>query len=65
MPKMKSNPRYNVLSCRVSDELKESVDHALGTQTRQDFLHRAIMEKLIRDRQEKIDQRLRGINVPL
>lgn len=63
MGKTKPNPRYNVLSCRVSDDLKQCVDRALGTQTRQDFLHRAIMEKLIRDRQARLDDHLRGSNV--
>ncbi len=63
MGKTKPNPRYNVLSCRVSDELRKCVEHALGGQTRQDFLYRAIMEKLVRDRQARIDDITRGYNV--
>ena len=64
MGKTKPNPRYNILSCRVSDELKECIDRALGGRTRQDFLHRAVTDLLISERrQAHIDDHLRSIGV--
>lgn len=51
----KPNPRYNVLSCRVSDDLRKCIEHALGGRTIQDYLHEALSEKLISDRQARID----------
>ena len=56
----KLNPRYNVLSCRVSDDQRKCIDHALAGRTVQDYLHAAIEEKLIRDRQARIDDAIRN-----
>lgn len=55
MGKMKENPRYNVVSCRVSDAMNQSINHALGKRTRQEFVHEAIEAKLIEERQARID----------
>lgn len=60
MGRMKENPRYNVVSCRVSDETKASIDHALAGHSVQEFVHAAIEEKLINDRQARIDVLTRG-----
>ncbi|BCS54534.1 hypothetical protein [Geobacter sp. SVR] len=51
----KPNPRYNVLSCRVNDDTRRCVDHALAGRTVNDFLQEAISEKLIRERQDRLD----------
>lgn len=58
MGRMKENPRYNVISCRVSDDLKQNIQHALGNRTRQEFIHEAIEAKLIEERQARIDKAL-------
>lgn len=60
MGRMKQNPRYNVISCRVSDDTKQSITHALGGQSVQEFVHAAIEEKLISDRQHRIDKAVAG-----
>lgn len=57
---MKEHPRYNVLSCRVSDELKQSISHALDGSSVQEYIHAAIEEKLISDRQARIDAIVRS-----
>lgn len=54
-------PRHNVLSCRVSDDLRACIDHALAGRTVQQFLHAAIEEKLIADRQSRIDAVVRDV----
>lgn len=59
MGKMKENPRYNILSCRVSDDLRASINHALAGRSIQEFVHAAIEEKLIDDRQARIDRLFR------
>lgn len=55
----KPDPRYNVLSCRVSDDLRKCIEHALDGRTVQEYLHTAIEEKLISDRQARIDALIR------
>jgi hypothetical protein len=55
MANKKQNPRYNVLSCRVSDDIRRCIDNALGGSSVQDYLHSALTEKLINDRQDRID----------
>lgn len=60
MGRMKQHPRYNVVSCRISDDTKASIDHALGGRSIQEFVHAAIEEKLINDRQARIDALTRG-----
>ncbi|BDV42417.1 hypothetical protein GURASL_13400 [Geotalea uraniireducens] len=55
----KPDPRNNVLSCRVSDDTKHCVEHALAGRTIQQFLHAAIEEKLIAERQGRIDALIR------
>lgn len=59
MGKMKENPRYNVLSCRVSDDTRSCISHALGGRSVQEYVHAAIEEKLIGDRQACIDKYIR------
>lgn len=56
MGRMKPDPRYNVLSCRVSDELRKCVGHALAGRTVQEYLHAALEEKLTRDRQARLEK---------
>ena len=58
MGRMKANPRYNVISCRVSDDLKQNIRHALGGRSVQDFMHEAVEAKLIEERQARIDKAL-------
>lgn len=60
MAKKKSNPRYHVISCRVSDDTKASISHALGGRSVQEFAHAAIEEKLINDRFTRIDKLVRA-----
>lgn len=55
MGRMKEHPRYNIISCRISDDTKACVEKALSGRTVQEFLHTAIEEKLINDRQARID----------
>lgn len=43
MGKMKEHPRYNILSCRVSDEELKRVEAALQGDTMQSLLHAALM----------------------
>lgn len=53
MGRMKQHPRYNVLSCRVSDDTRGCIDHVLGNRTMQQFIHAAIEAKLAVERQER------------
>jgi hypothetical protein len=63
MGKKKENPRYNILSIRVSDyELREISEQISGT-TRQDFILQAVLEKCSRDRQTSLDHHLRSLGV--
>ncbi len=55
----KEHPRYNVLSLRVSDGLRECLDHALKGRSVQEYLHAALESKLIADRQDRIDEIIR------
>lgn len=61
MGRMKQHPRYNVLSCRVSDDTRSCIDHALGGRSVQEYIHAAIEEKLISDRQYRIDKAVAGV----
>lgn len=61
MGRQKQNPRYNVLSCRVSDDLRQCIEHALDGRTVQQFLDAAIQEKLINDRQARFDAIVRPL----
>lgn len=55
MGKTKEHPRYNVLSVRVSDDLRKCVDHAIADgRTVQDFLAMAIHDRLIAEREKRI-----------
>ncbi|MDD5106071.1 MAG: hypothetical protein PHC49_10690 [Desulfuromonadaceae bacterium] len=57
---MKKHPKYNVLSCRVSDDTKHSISHALGGCSVQQFIHSAIEEKLAKNRLAYIARAIRG-----
>lgn len=59
MGRMKENPRYNVISCRVSDDMKKSIVHAINGGSVQAFIHSALEEKLISERQARMDELLR------
>jgi hypothetical protein len=58
MPRMKQHPKYNVVSCRVSDETRAAITRT-GRRV-QEFLHAAIEEKLISDRQAQLDTLVRN-----
>ena len=59
MGRKKQNPKYNVLSCRVSNDLRQSISHALGNCSVQEYMHAAVEEKLRNDRQARIDKLVR------
>ena len=48
MPKLIDNPRYNVVSARLSDEEKQLLDEARGRIAQSDFARTAILEKIER-----------------
>ncbi len=56
MGRQKQHPRYNVLSCRVSDAQLAEISKSLNGRKVQHYLIAAITEKLINDRQAQIDQ---------
>lgn len=56
MGRMKQHPRYNVLSVRVSDDTHKCISHALSGRSVQEYVHAAIEEKLINDRQGRIEK---------
>lgn len=60
MGKTRQNPRYNVISCRVSDAELAEITSAIGSGTRQEYLLAAVSEKLINDRQAAIDEMIRN-----
>lgn len=55
MARPSTNPRKNVVSCRVNNDLRSCIEKARGTLSVQDYLHAAIEHKLIADRQARID----------
>lgn len=59
MGKMKENPRYNIVSTRISDADLEAIEQS-GL-SRSVFIQEAITEKLQRDFRERVDQRLREV----
>lgn len=56
MGRKKQQPRYNVLSCRVSDAQLAEISKSLNGRKIQHYLIGAITEKLINDRQAEIDE---------
>lgn len=56
MGRPSTNPRKNVVSCRVNNDLRSCIENARGQLTVQDFVHAAIEHKLIADRQARIDE---------
>lgn len=52
----KPDPRYNVLSCRVGDDTRRCIQHALAGRTVNDFLLAVIEEKLIREREARLEK---------
>ncbi len=65
MGRMKPNPRYNVISCRVADDTKRRVDDALGERTYQDFVAAAIEEKLLREQWAATDPKFAELHFAL
>lgn len=59
MGRRKQNPRYNILSCRVSDAQHASITQALDGRKVQQYLIEAITEKLVNDRQAQINNLFR------
>lgn len=60
MGKMIENPRYNIVSTRISDPAYFGVIEALQGRSLAEYLCQAINEKLIRDRQLALDEHLRA-----
>jgi hypothetical protein len=60
MGKMKQNPRYNVISCRVSDKTKAGIERFLNGRSVQQFVHDAIEAKIIEARQAPFDALVRA-----
>lgn len=56
MGRMKEHPRYNVMSFRASDAELVQIVAAIGEVSRQEFLLTAVMEKIVNDRQTRMDQ---------
>ena len=56
MGRMKEHPRYNVMSFRASDAELARIVAAIGEVSRQEFLLTAVMEKIVNDRQTRMDQ---------
>lgn len=48
MGKMKENPRYNVVSCRIDDETFDKIITTSNTYNMSAFIYDAIQEKLER-----------------
>lgn len=48
MGKMKENPRYNVISVRVTDEELKDINEARGIECKSQFILAAITEKIER-----------------
>lgn len=59
MGRMKPHPKYNVISCRVSDDIRACIDHALSGRSMQEYLHSAIEEKLTSERQTRMNELLK------
>lgn len=53
MGRMKENPRYNVISLRVSDEELESIEKLSGNNPRSEFLLAAVVEKIQREEEAR------------
>lgn len=49
MGRMSGQPRYNIVSARLSDEQVKELDRARGEQSRSSFLMNAVLEKVARD----------------
>lgn len=60
MGKMKENPRYNIVSCRASDQEYAAIIAALDGRTMADFLLQAAMDKIIAEQQSHYNQHLRA-----
>jgi hypothetical protein len=55
MPKVIDNPRYNVVSARLSDAEKQCLETVRGSMPQSDFARAAILEKIERDRSGLFD----------
>lgn len=60
MGRKKPNPKYNVISLRVSADELSMLNTVIGAGTRQKYLHSALIEKIINDRQDQADGVFRG-----
>lgn len=59
MGKMKENPRYNVISCRVADDLRKRLDFTLDGRSIQEFVHSAVEDKLTAERHARLEELIR------
>ena len=58
MGRPKATPRYNVLSCRTNDAEWIEISAAIGRANRSDFVRQAVLEKIRREKQRRIDDAL-------
>lgn len=63
MGKMKENPRYNVLCFRAADRDYFDIVAAANGRPLADFLLKAAQEKVVRDRQQAVDNYLQGVSL--
>ncbi|MFZ2949537.1 MAG: hypothetical protein WA003_08630 [Desulfuromonadaceae bacterium] len=63
MGAMKQNPKYNVLSFRVSDEELKVIEAAINGGSKQNFLLAAALEKVLHDEDYDFRERVnRGLD---
>ncbi len=61
MGKMIENPRYNIVTVRISDYELAELDIMRKGKKRSQILLEAVQEKIINDRQRRIDAVTRGV----
>ena len=54
MGKTKSNPRYHVISCRVSAAEREEIHAEVGSNVLSAFVLQAVKDKIRRDRERRM-----------
>lgn len=59
MGKTKEHPRYNIVSVRISDRELAELDIMRGSRKRSIVLGEALNEKILKERQSRMDQIIR------
>lgn len=59
MGRMKEHPRYNIISVRISDRELAELDIMRGSRKRSIVLGEALNEKILKERQSRMDQLIR------